>query len=315
MQKFIKYCVLIIGISLSSTYTRGLLHNEEQLFDPIPFMQPVTLTQEGIGHFFRCYNHPLFTSRILPVCFLNVTDLLSYTKDQSDPYGYACTVIGLFHQRFKDCKWSNPYALAQLLEQLPTLIGPLFKEDEKELLFTYFKEQLYSPNGIHVDEQDCVHFIEQLSNNTHEYLLQTVLAASYLQQVTIRFIESIMDKLVWDPRDDIQTWESFKTIGHHLEHLSSEHIISDHDTLNHLFWSLVYRFCYFLELAGSALSFECYSTMQKDLNQHTISFIQQPEKEQMIRTKISTLAHALRLGSAQSLAYARNILTHPSASS
>lgn len=299
---------LVVICFLSGVLNIGFSRGQE--FDPAPFLKPLKLSNESITHFYKCYNHPWYTKRILPSCFFNVIDLLSYTKTQEDPYNYAYLILNLFHQRFKDCKWDNALAFAQLLDRLPGLIGYLFiKKPDAQTLETYLESRIYSPAGLTVPAHELKAFIQQLARDTYEYSLQPMIASYDLRQITTRFLESMLDKTIWDSSDGIQTWKYFKLIGHQLELLYESHIVGDLDTLNDLIWSLVYRFCYFIELSGSALPLTCYTEMQTELAAGAVDFLNYQEQDDLIRPKIKVLAHALQLGNAKALAYTKNILT------
>lgn len=278
--------------------------------DLSPFLQHIKFTNDGIHDFFGRYNHPLYTKHVLPACSLNEIDLLSYAKDQKDPYDYAYTIIGLFHQRFKACTWKNPFALNEFLEALPRLIGFLFenKTNVQESLRSYLWESVYNPRGLFIRPARMKAFIEKLYEGINEQVLKPAISICDTQQLLVRFLESMLDKIIWDMHDAADAWESLKTTINNLKLLLEYRIIPDNDTFNQLLWSLTYRFSLHLEKDGLLIPLELYSLMQEEIAQGKLLPLHMPEKEQLIQSKMKTLIHALHVGQAAALAYKKGII-------
>lgn len=300
MKQCIKFLTLIYF-----TTTMALLPRE---YDPNQFLKPLEMTGDSLKYFAWCYNNPQYTKNFLPTCLLPVIDLLEYTKGQADPHAFACTVLGMFHQRMKDCQWENPYAFAQLLDRLPDLLSPITCPQNIEIqgIQEIIAKKYDAEKNIL--ETDPELFIRSLSQDLYDYM-QSHKNLSDVQHMTVRFLEGLCDKLIWDTKDEIYVWQCFKVIGTQLETLYERGIIPDTDSLNHLLWSLVYRFCYFIDLSGSGLSVETYSEMKKDLDEQNLSFLKHEEREQFMLPKNDTLARSLRFGEAKARLYPRGVLT------
>ncbi len=300
-----KQCIKLLTLLYFTTPT-VLLPNRQ--YDPNQFLQPLELTGESLKYFATCYNNTQYTKNFLPTCLLPVIDLLEFTKGQSDPHSFACTVIGMFHQRMKDCQWENPYAFAQLLDRLPDLLSPITSPQNIEIqAIQEIIAKKYDAEKNVLDTHPEL-FIQSLSQDLYDYM-QNHKSLSDVQNITVRFLESLCDKVIWDNKDEIYVWESFKVIGTQLETLNERGIIPDIDSLNQLLWSLVYRFCYFIELSGSGLSVDTYTKIKEDLDAQNVSFLKIEERERFMLPKKVTLELSLRLGEAKARAYSRGVLT------
>ncbi len=285
-------------------------------YDPKDFIKPLSLQNESLTYFFWCYNHPFYTKRFLPTCLLPIKDLLEYTKGQSDPCGYAHTIISIFHQRMKDVQWENPFAFAQLLDAFPTLLAPIIEQSGGNLI-TQSESDYHALRNLiaakYTQEKSLWDsqpeaFVDSLSRDICDYI-QNRRTSSDVKNILVRFIESILDKLIWDHKDEIYVWKSFKVIGSQLQTLYERGLIPDMTTLNHCLWSLIYRFCYFIELSGSCLPVNVYSEIKKDLETESVEFLKYDEQERFILPKTELLGRALRLGETKARLYPRGILT------
>jgi len=304
-------CAVIILLTLNTYTLHALGPTCIQTARPLNashFLQKVTLTEKGLEHFYTCYNNQLYIQRFLPNCFLHIDDLLSYAKKMEDPHVYVQKVFSLFHERFKGCPSDNPYALAQLLTLIPERISFLFNPDER----TLEGQDLYNLIRFHV-EQNITQLNVSLSDFTNTLttdlfaLVKTDRSRHLTSAIITRFLESTLDKIVWSPEDKYDVWKSFKTIGNQLEVFLGKAIIQDLDTLNSLLWSLVYRFCYFIELWGSAIPDNAYDKMIADAP--TIHFLQILEQEEQVTPKLEILMRALKTGKTKAVAYKRGILS------
>ena len=308
-----RYMCWILLLCIIPFQATSRVLDPEQDPDITPFLRPIELTTEGITHFWACYNDP-FYSMVLPRSSINLMDLLTYLKGQDDPHSFGYTILELFHLKWKECRWHNATALAQLLDQLPVLIGDLFakKRDEKELLNNYLHERFYGPHGpqdLSIPARDLKEFLAQLTDDMYEKVFRPALTAHELGQLVVRFLESITEKVIWNAQDGIRSWKTFKLIGYQLEKLYEGGIVPTLDILNHVIWSLVHRYCYFIELSGSALPLACYIEMQKELEEGGADFLNYEDNDKNIRPKREVLTKALLAGQAKSLAYTKNILT------
>ena len=307
MNKFLLSTLAALSVLYINALCPSYARNEVPL-NMSHFLQNITLTETGLSHFYTCYNHQFYVRRFLPSCFLHVDDLLTYAKSMEEPHTYVQKIFSLFHERFKACTSDNPYALAQLLTLIPERIAFLFDPDERRLEGKDLYQLIRSKVEDHLTHLDTnpSGFTNELATDLYA-IVQTDRSRHATSFIITRFLEGALDKLIWSPDDKFDVWKSFKTIGTQLEVLHGNAIIQNPDALNHLLWSLVYRFCYFFELWGSAISIDSYDKMLAQAP--TIHFLQLLEQEEHITTKLETLIRALRTGKMKAIAYKRGILT------
>ena len=271
------------------------------------YLQPVTLTDEGIKKLYLYMNHPLYTERFLPRCFLHVIDLLSYVPGQEHPYEYIKSFMSIFQQKIKQCTWINPFAFIHFLEKLPELVreplAMISLEHEEESLQEYFYDQL-----LHHSEEwntDPRGFSLTLAQEVSAYIEESVQRYS-LRVLITRFIESCIDKLIWSYLDGEYTWKTCKSIGHHIETLYNNGTIPDIETAQQLLWSLVSRFCYYLELSAPMLPLELYQAISSDIAEKKVSWLQYPENDAHLTPKVTYLQHAVEMAQTRTLLYTKH---------
>lgn len=264
------------------------------------FLRPVTMTQPGIATFLTStFNHPAYGTFCLPATFRHVDDFLTHTSQVKQQESFVASVIDLFHARLKESLWVNPYALARLFDSLATNTQHLFQKMGQRNHHDAIKKELYESLLTKFNDlkNDPEQFIESLTKKmldiTNTNKQQAVVE---LQYAISRFVESALDKLVWDPREQQNCWECCKMLATKIDQLEQLHIIPDDVTLNHCFWSLIYRFSYFIETAGDLLSLQTYQAIRQDLALGQTPLIALAEQEEHILTKAQRLNQALLAG-------------------
>lgn len=310
MHRLPVYTVLCICLSTAAYHKTTLLQ-----FEPYPdlkqsveqFLSPVTFTQNGFATFFtHQYNTRRYAHEFLPCCFVHVLDFVSHARTTPAPQEFAIAAFDLFHQRLKDSTWVNPYALIMLLEHLPDSLTSLCTAPDRYASYRQILHDalLYEFGTLQEDPQTFLDTTAQKLCEQEEDM-QT---ARQLQERATRFIESALDKLVWSPNEQIATWHTCCTIGRTLETLYQRSIIPDDTQLNHLLWSLVYRFSYFLEYAGHYISEETYTQIRKELEEENTHFLDYEELESYITDKRTYVLDTLARGYARSRARREGII-------
>lgn len=233
------------------------------------FVHPVQFRPIDIQYFFlERFNDRFYAESFLPLCFLHMEDFLHYSAISREPRVLALVTLDLFHQKLKEARWVNPFALSILLKQLPMRLGPLCA-DELDVQKSKTKQIIFDAIEADFDrfKNDPEEFITTLADSIVEEIVNpSVPTAREVSEMAVRFIESALDKVIWDPRDQEYTWESVKLIAQQLEVLHDHNIIIYEKDLNHLLWSLISRFCYFVEISGNDLSMACYQIIKEDIN-------------------------------------------------
>lgn len=264
------------------------------------FLRPVIMTQPGIANFFTSiFNHPTYGTFCLPATFRHVDNFLEHTPNVKQQEAFVASVVDLFHARLKESLWVNPYALARLFDSIAVNTQHLFKKAERRSHHDAIKKELYESLLTKFNDlkNDPEQFIEHLTTKVLAITDDSKQQARVeLQYAISRFIESALDKLVWDPREQQACWECCKMLAAKLDELEQLHIIPDEVTLNHCFWSLIYRFSYFIETAGDLLSVQTFQIIRQDIAIGQTPLLALGEQEEHILTKAQRLNQALLAG-------------------
>jgi len=117
-----------------------------------------------------------------------------------------------------------------------------------------------------------------------------------------------LSKLVWSPEDGEKTWNSVKDISYQLATLVDNNILVDINDLDDLFWTLTYRYCYFLEIAGSDLPLEFFEKVKNDITAQELLFLELEEEDNLFESKASYLTRSLFQAEVKSRAYKKGIV-------
>lgn len=267
------------------------------------FLRPVSFTKPGVQYFFtHVFNHPDYGTYFLPASFRHTVDFLSFTKHMKNPYEYVLSVVDLFHTKLKESTWVNPYALSFMLDAL--------MEHTKDLVHTgttdtnkRVKKALYQALLSHFNDlkNNPDQFMDSLTDEIMSVVNDSQVTNHVILQYSIsRLIESALDKLIWDPSEQINCWESCKHLANQLDAMEQQHLIPDEVTLNHCFWSLIYRFSYFVETTGDQLAMTTYQAIAQDIVTKNSPMLACEEQEHKILTKAERLKQALLTGEIKS---------------
>ncbi len=259
-------------------------------------MERISFSDRGLEKFFMRFNSANYRDHTLPnYSMMHLIEFMEYSKNMDDPRFFCLSILNLFHNRFKDCTWAHPYAFTMFLNQLPETLKHACFEDEaiikgdikqiiKEALMQDFKTLKSNPNA----------FLDQVSTTIYEHVFYNPEPPLIeFQGFMARFLESVINKLVWDPTEGADTWESAKLIAEKLDALVVARIIRDDTELNNLYWSLITRYCYFLDSFGSQLSKETLTAIQQDVRERTHILIALSEDEEISMTKAERLQQSL----------------------
>ncbi len=252
---------------------------------------------------------PQYQSDILPHNFSYPRQLLRFGAQTKKSPEYAQQVLSLFSKLLKGSEYVNSYVYSDFIRELPDLLKPylcgyqvessgalllandmdMFDRLQKtvsHLVFNKFSQD------FEVCKTNPRLFLDDLSNRIIATTTQEI-NIELLRQMVIRFLEVGLSKLVWSPRDEEKTWESVKTLSHNLAVLMEHNIISDLNDLDELYWSLLHRYRYFLELNSTAMSISFYETIKHDISSNKILLLDLEEQEPFLQTKSSCLLNTI----------------------
>ncbi|HVX00934.1 MAG TPA: hypothetical protein VHA52_10935 [Candidatus Babeliaceae bacterium] len=261
------------------------------------YLETPSFTRQGAAQFFKkTYNQTVYGEQFLPRSFVHVLDFLRYGQKGKLPRTYGITIFDIFLTRLTQAKWVNPYALLELLQELPTLIAPWCSSDETQQKIA-LKQTLYDA---------LLHRFSQLKEDPNQFLNETVddlyiimnnpneSSRIEFQYTLTRLLDSICNKLIFDPQDQDHIWNLLKEIAHHLENLLAIGGLPDTKTLNQLLWSVLERFCYCITLSSDIIKASTCQAIQEDLKNPTCSFLLIEEQERFMRSKRKRVTRALR---------------------
>jgi hypothetical protein len=281
---------------------------------------PVSFTSEGVNGFLKgVYNHGDYSKDVLPNSFSHFLQFLEYGKKTKQKDHFIKSVVRLFNKKLKATTYVNAYAYSRMLEQLPLYVHQYVAPQELRNLKP-LKDQvgdlIYGAfvSRFSMCKQNPDMFLSGLSSeildviNKEGSLLQDAVAKEQVRQQIIRFLEVGLSKLVWSPQEPEQVWESVKHIASQLASLPEHHVITDSDDLDDLNWSLVTRFCFFLDIAGDELPATFYTKVKEEVAKHDIPFLETAEQEVNMEKKSDYLMHALLKSEATALAKEKGIV-------
>jgi hypothetical protein len=298
----------------SSTPRRTIkIENEADIYAPINF------TSEGVNRFLKhTYNKSLYKD-VLPNNFSHFLQFLDYGKKTNQKDHFIKSVVRLFSKKLKGCTYVNAYAYSRMLEQLPLHVQhyvapkelrnlkPL-KDQVSDLIYGAFISRFA------MCKQNPDMFLGGLSSeildviNKEGSILQDAVSKEQVRQQLIRFLEVGLSKLVWSPEQPDEVWDSVKNIANQFAGLTEHNIITDMDDLDDLNWSLVNRFCFFIDIAGDELPPAFYTKVKEEIATHDVAFLETAEQEVNIEKKSDYVMHALLKGEATALARDRGIV-------
>lgn len=294
------------AIDQDTSITHGMQQFKQvSIKDPFElFWQQPLYNKLSIKSFLEnVYNNNAYAQRFLAFNFSHMHTLLTYAQENEKPKAYVVSVLKLFTQKLKSATYINAYAFSELLILLPELLKPLALSDlsHKEVIKRAVKDRLYTFflqefNELKESPEDT---LNKLSNNlydiahTQSSYSSDDIALTELQQSIGKFLEVTLGKLIWCATDQQEVWKSVKDISYNLELLLVNNSIANVETLDELYWTLIHRFCYFLNVAGNQLKQECYHTIQEDLTHKRFTLWASPEREAYITSKEDHFKQAL----------------------
>lgn len=276
------------------------------------FLRPVDFScGEGVDRFFKYANSKLYP-RFLSCCFVNVVDFLEVetiagTTAASPTLraAYYARLFETFDILLTRCRFVNSYAFLWLLEKLPLYLEPLCMESTQEAekiviagarraILEKFKVLKRDPDTFFRDM--AIPIVAEWESS------ETISAIRDLRKQVYRFLETAINKLVWSPRENVDTWILVKNIGDRLQDLFNCGVIATVGDLNALHWKLLSQYERFIECAGSQLPESLYEAVRDDVTNGRCLWLAIDEPDKRLQTKADYLLQMTSSGVAKSLA-------------
>lgn len=258
------------------------------------FLRPINFSKEGITHYFKyTYNHEKYTE-YLPYNFSHMIQFLEFGQTHNQSEAYAKSIIKLFLQKIKGCDFINSYSLITAMPKLADSLAPyMIKKEEtflqelqkslknrfSNIFSTYYSYFQKSPDAF----LDAL--AEQIAKKTNEVQTQQHIDVEQVKKDILRFLEACMSKLVWSPKDAYDAWVSINELATQTELFLDKKLLSDVDAFDDLCWSLVHRFCYFIDIAAGDIPQEIFIQIINDIHNEKLILFQIEEQEDLITSK------------------------------
>jgi hypothetical protein len=150
-------------------------------------------------------------------------------------------------------------------------------------------------------------FIANTSRKIKNNCMQAADRKARLSTSIMRFLEQALNKIIWNPHENLDIWRSVTLICSYLENIH-DHALLDTPHFNQLLWSLLYQFGYFIECTGGQLPDECYKTIEQDLRGNKLTWLTYPELDKHLITKKEYLEKVISFGRLKKYSAERGIL-------
>jgi hypothetical protein len=117
-----------------------------------------------------------------------------------------------------------------------------------------------------------------------------------LRGVIFRLVDLLVSRTVWFVQQPESIWPSVLQAAHSISLLCSNGMITHLDDVDELHHSLITRFISFIDQCGHSLSVAWYTSLENDLTQGLVPFLETPELDGGITSKKELLMNALARG-------------------
>jgi hypothetical protein len=262
----------------------------------------------------------------------HIVDFLELGNELNLDAATTYVFLRLIYNKTKACELVDDTVILQILSRSPELLCRFFDQDNcsrkkqntkyikqhvEDVLLTKFTDHLdsfyRSPDAFlsTISKDIAKKFKQEIAaiNKKHEEKSVQAETIERLRQTIIKFFELATSKAIWNIQEPEGIWNSFLSLANGFQQLGANMIVNHMDDLDDLLWSLVHRFCYFLDLAGTSLPVAFFEEIEQDLEQKVVFFLETKEQDDGIKSKKETLLEGLVQGKAKALAYQQGIMT------
>lgn len=262
------------------------------------FYRPIDFSADGLNYYFKyVYNHPEYT-HYLPHNLSHMIQFLDHGQQTEQSEAFAASVIKLFMQKVKATPYIDAESFVEFLPKFADAMKPYLEKKDATFLndvqvvlkdrlthvfskyFSYFQR---NPDGF------MTSLSEQLAKQTNQLCTTQHVEVAELKKDVLRFVELCANKLVWSSKDDMKVWYICNKLAHEVQQCLDKGVLSGSEAFDDGCWSLIHRFCYFLELSASTLSKDFYDQVLNDLKTKPLVLTSAEEQEDAITTKRSHL--------------------------
>lgn len=315
---FYPACAELIVPSAARGATRDYCSTDSDLLQD--FCCPVVFSKAGIDHFLRnVFNDSRYSVDYLPYSFSHLIQFLEYGICSKQKRVYFESTLRLFLNKIKAVRYIADSAVPSLLARLPGLLESQCVISPMNLnqLSVLLKDALYSAFEMKfaLFKTNVDLFFDQITVDMMSIMKKHIsvsdeVSREQLKQITLRFLELVLLKVVWSPVDQEKVWDSFKNIASQLAVFKERGIIND-DELDDLYKSLLESFCHFLDLAGQELPEALLETMNQEIGSKKILLFAMEEQEPQLQHKTDRLREVVWMLKAKRCARSQGVLLEP----
>ena len=293
-------CIPHVAFTVQDTQNRTYVQQMGTKARTVPdfFYKPLEYSQASFQFFLTSiYNHKQYPQGFLALNFLHVISGLNLAPQADQPRRYMRKLFYLFDPKMQ-LIYINPHVFSEMLNHVPAVMAPYCnKSHEKKQTIESIKETIGSYLVTH---------FSHLKNNPEDSLRELAqsvyaltaphddkdISISELQHAFHYFLARGITNLVWSPQEQIETWNLVKTLSCQLEKCC-EYGMIDEEMLDDLFWVLLQRYAFFVDLCASDFHQAFFDAIAKDLRTERAALWLLEEREEFITTKLTFFKNAL----------------------
>lgn len=258
------------------------------------FLRPVDFSKEGITHYFKyTYNHDQYT-QYLPYNFSHMIQFLEFGQKNDQNQAYAKSILKLFLQKIKGCDFINSYSFVTAMPKLADSLEPYmikqqagFLQELQKSLKQRFSNIFSSYMSYFQKNPDAFldALAEQIAKKTNEVQTQQHIDVQAVRKDIMRFLETCISKLIWSPTDAYQAWQAINEIAVQADRFLDKKLLTDVDALDDICWSLIHRFCYFIDISAQDIKQEVFIKIVNDIETQKSILLAIEEQENIMTPK------------------------------
>lgn len=269
--------------------------------------------------------NPHYRKEILPNDFSYLVNLIECGISTNQPPAYVRSVIKLFSNVLKGSDYVNAHAFFDLITKFPTILPhyfslnvstrylknhTLFDVHMYDRLQETVNDMLYFKFSTEYDsfKKNPTAFLSDVSNLVTD-IVQEEVTCEQVRQSIVHFCDIALSKLLWNPQDQEKTWNTTKQIADQLASLLDHNILDDTNDLDDLYWTLLYRYSYFIDLTATDMQPSFYESIRHDITNESITLLELEEQDSIIESKKRHLTRTLMEAEAKSYGYKHGLIT------
>lgn len=258
------------------------------------FCKPIDFTPDGIAYYFKyVYNHPEYVYH-LPYNLSHMIQFLKYGVESGQNEAFAASVIKMFLQKMKAAPYVEAESFAAFMPEFVKAMKPYLEKKEAKFLEDMqitLKNKLSEmfARYFNVFQKNPDEFMNSLAGQivkqSNQSATQQHVETEQLKKDVVRFFEICTNKLIWSEKEDIQSWYNCNRLAHECQICLENGIICDTNALDDMCWSIIHRFCYFVDLSKESLSKDFYTQILDDLQTKPLLLVALEEQEDLMTKK------------------------------